>query len=44
MGHAGAIITGKQGTAKSKIETVLKAGVKVANKPSDFVEILVRSL
>ena len=40
MGHAGAIITGKQGTAQSKIEAFQKAGVKVAQKPSDVAALL----
>jgi succinyl-CoA synthetase alpha subunit len=44
MGHAGAIITGKQGTAQSKIEAFLSAGVKVAEKPSDVATLLVKEL
>jgi len=40
MGHAGAIITGKSGTAESKIEAFEKAGVKVAEKPSDVAKLL----
>ncbi len=40
MGHAGAIITGKQGTAQSKIEAFSKAGVRVAQKPSDVAALL----
>ncbi|MCW4051978.1 MAG: succinate--CoA ligase subunit alpha [Candidatus Bathyarchaeota archaeon] len=40
MGHAGAIITGKSGTAKSKIEAFKKNGVKVADKPSDISRFL----
>ena len=35
MGHAGAIIMGKTGTAEHKIEAFKSAGVKVAEKPSD---------
>jgi len=42
MGHAGAIITGKAGTAESKIEAFKSAGVKVAEKPSDVAELLAR--
>jgi len=40
MGHAGAIIMGKSGTAESKIEAFENAGVKVAEKPSDVATIL----
>jgi succinyl-CoA synthetase alpha subunit len=40
MGHAGAIVMGKAGTAESKIETFRKAGVKVAEKPNDLAELL----
>ena len=40
MGHAGAIIMGSTGTAKSKIDTFATAGVPVAKKPSDIVKLL----
>lgn len=40
MGHAGAIIMGKSGTAASKIEAFEKAGVRVAEKPSDVAKLL----
>lgn len=40
MGHAGAIITGKAGTAESKIEAFRHAGVKVAEKPDDVAKLL----
>ncbi|MEM3700183.1 MAG: succinate--CoA ligase subunit alpha [Candidatus Bathyarchaeia archaeon] len=40
MGHAGAIVMGKAGTAESKIDAFKKAGVKVAEKPSDVAELL----
>lgn len=40
MGHAGAIITGKQGTAQSKIEAFSSAGVMIAEKPSDIARLL----
>lgn len=44
MGHAGAIITGNQGTAQSKIEAFQNAGVNVAEKPSDVAALLGRLL
>jgi succinyl-CoA synthetase alpha subunit len=44
MGHAGAIIMGKAGTAKSKIEAFEKAGVQVAEKPSDIAKLLSKKL
>jgi succinyl-CoA synthetase alpha subunit len=40
MGHAGAIIMGRTGTAKSKIEAFQKAGVPVAEKPSEVAKLL----
>ncbi|MEM4480132.1 MAG: succinate--CoA ligase subunit alpha [Candidatus Bathyarchaeia archaeon] len=40
MGHAGAIIMGKAGTAESKIDALRKAGVEVAEKPGDVATIL----
>lgn len=40
MGHAGAIVQGKAGTALNKIESFKAAGVKVAAKPSDVAEFL----
>lgn len=40
MGHAGAIIEGESGTAKSKIETLKKARVQVAERPSQIAEIM----
>ncbi len=44
MGHAGAIITGKQGTAQSKIEAFSNAGVKIAKKPNDIAKLVSESL
>jgi len=44
MGHAGAIVMGRAGTAKSKIEAFLEAGVGVAEKPSDVARILAKEL
>lgn len=40
MGHAGAIITGGAGTAKSKIAVLEGAGVRVASLPSHIVDLL----
>jgi len=39
MGHAGAIITGSEGTAAAKIESLTEAGVRVAEVPSDLVKL-----
>lgn len=36
MGHAGAIISGSEGTAEEKIETLRAAGVHVAESPADI--------
>ncbi|MFQ5604381.1 MAG: succinate--CoA ligase subunit alpha [bacterium] len=36
MGHAGAIISGSEGTAKEKIEILQSAGVHVANSPAEI--------
>jgi succinyl-CoA synthetase alpha subunit len=38
MGHAGAIISGGQGTAESKIETMRSAGFVIADSPADIGE------
>jgi len=40
MGHAGAIISGRTGTATSKIEALRGAGVHVAEKPTDVARVL----
>ena len=40
MGHAGAIISGSAGTAAEKIETFAAAGIDVARRPKDFVELI----
>ena len=42
MGHAGAIVMGSSGTAKSKIDAFNSAGVPVAEKPSDIAKLLTR--
>jgi succinyl-CoA synthetase alpha subunit len=44
MGHAGAIVMGKAGTAENKIEVFRAAGVEVAEKPSDVAELLAKSV
>ncbi|MEM0357466.1 MAG: succinate--CoA ligase subunit alpha [Candidatus Bathyarchaeia archaeon] len=44
MGHAGAIIMGRAGTAETKIEAFKKAGVEVAEKPSDVAAMLEKIL
>jgi len=44
MGHAGAIIMGNTGTAASKIEAFKRAGVSVAEKPSDVAKLLADKL
>jgi succinyl-CoA synthetase alpha subunit len=40
MGHAGAIISGSAGTAAEKIAAFEAAGMGVAKRPKDFVELL----
>jgi succinyl-CoA synthetase alpha subunit len=40
MGHAGAIISGSQGTAQAKMEALRKAGVTVAVNPTEAGEMM----
>ena len=40
MGHAGAIISGSAGTAAEKIQAFEAAGIGVARRPKDFVELI----
>ena len=40
MGHAGAIISGSAGTAAEKIQAFEEAGMGVARRPMDFVELI----
>lgn len=40
MGHAGAIVEGKSGTAESKVEALRAAGVRVADNPDDIAKIV----
>jgi succinyl-CoA synthetase alpha subunit len=42
MGHAGAIIMGKTGTAESKLEALKAAGVRVALKPGEIAKLLTK--
>jgi succinyl-CoA synthetase alpha subunit len=44
MGHAGAIISGSAGTAAEKLEAFEKAGMGIARRPKDFVELLRKRL
>ncbi len=44
MGHAGAIISGSQGTAAEKIATFRENGVEVAERPADMPGIVSRAL
>jgi succinyl-CoA synthetase alpha subunit len=40
MGHAGAIIMGRSGTAETKIQALREAGVRVALKPGEITRLL----
>lgn len=40
MGHAGAIISGSEGTAAEKIDAFNAAGMGVAKRPVDFVDLI----
>jgi succinyl-CoA synthetase alpha subunit len=40
MGHAGAIISGSAGTAAEKVQAFQDAGMGVARRPIDFVELI----
>jgi succinyl-CoA synthetase alpha subunit len=44
MGHAGAIISGSEGTAKEKMEAFLEHGIAVARRPADIVDLVKESL
>jgi len=44
MGHAGAIISGSQGTAQSKIEALRSAGAIVADSPAEMAAAMKKAL
>jgi succinyl-CoA synthetase alpha subunit len=44
MGHAGAVISGTEGTAQAKVEALQAAGVQVADLPTRVPELVARAL
>ena len=44
MGHAGAIVYGDYGSAESKVSNYAKAGVPVAKRPEEVIELLKNKL
>ncbi|MCX7804665.1 MAG: succinate--CoA ligase subunit alpha [Planctomycetota bacterium] len=44
MGHAGAIISGRAGTAASKVETLRAAGIPVADSPAGIGDTILRAM
>ena len=44
MGHAGAIISGGQGTAEAKKAALRDAGILVADSPADMGEMLIKAM
>ena len=44
MGHAGAIVSGNQGTAESKVRAFEEAGIPVANAPSEIPDLVKQAL
>jgi succinyl-CoA synthetase alpha subunit len=44
MGHAGAIISGSEGTAAEKMKAFRDCGLAVAERPADFVELIAAAL
>jgi succinyl-CoA synthetase alpha subunit len=44
VGHAGAIVEGARGTMKSKIEALSRAGIHLAHRPAEVIEMAGRVL
>jgi succinyl-CoA synthetase alpha subunit len=44
MGHAGAIISGGQGTAAEKMEALSAAGIEVVESPAEMGATVARAL
>ena len=44
MGHAGAIISGGKGTANEKMKVMKKAGIRIAENPSELGKTLVEMI
>ncbi len=44
MGHAGAIVMGRVGTAQTKVEALRKAGVAIAETPADVARLIKEKL
>jgi succinyl-CoA synthetase alpha subunit len=44
MGHAGAIISGSEGTAAEKMEAFREHGIGVAERPADIVGLVREAL
>jgi succinyl-CoA synthetase alpha subunit len=44
MGHAGAIVSGNQGTAESKVRAFEAARIPVANAPSEIPGLVKKAL
>jgi succinyl-CoA synthetase alpha subunit len=44
MGHAGAIISGSQGTAQAKMDALRKAGARVALNPTEAGDLMAETV